>query len=598
MEEDDPLLTMARITGRARASTDRSPNPEVLAALAERRSWDVLVVPLKSGDRDRGYLEVRDRLSRWGRFRDEDLQLLETLSGHVATALDNLRLMESLRHEAYHDAITGLRNRLGLHVEGQAAITQGWGGAILLVELDVLSQVNNALGHDRGERLLRMAGERLVALVGESRPVARIEADRFAVLVSAMSEAELTALGNEILATVGRAYSLDGIEVDPQAVVGIAFVPGGTVDVGGDNSLDPSTLLQRAEMAMLAAKSKSEQLQIYRPSMGEVYRRRFQLVTQFRQAVEQGRIIVHYQPKVDLAQRELVGVEALVRWMHPEFGLVSPAEFVEAIEATGSIDILLGHVLDIVLQQLREWTAQGIYITAAVNLSVRNLLAENFPAKVADALAQHGVPAELLTFEITESSVMTDPEHSLPVLRRAARDGCAPVGGRLRHRLLLAGLPPPAADRRDQDRPVVRPGHGHRPLRPGDRPGHRRPGALARPLGGRRGGRGGGRKGRAAGDEVRSGAGLPDRPADAAGSLRGLAAGQDGQHLRPGLHHARAADDELTAQSPGGRDRSFSCIRRAGVELPRLSAGGFGRIRSCTAGGGCPFSSVGRASPW
>jgi len=274
MRDDDPLLTMARITGLARASTDRNLKPDVLAAMAERRAWDVLVVPLRSGDRDRGYLEVRDRLSRWGRFRDEDLQLLETLSGHVATALDNLRLMESLRHEAYHDAITGLRNRLGLHIEGQAAITQGWGGAILLVELDVLSQVNNALGHDRGERLLRMAGERLVALVGESRPVARIEADRFAVLVNAMPEAELAALGNEILATVGRAYSLDGIEVDPQAVVGIAFVPGGAVDVG-DNSLNPSALLQRAEMAMLAAKSKSEQLQIYRPSMGEVYRRRF-----------------------------------------------------------------------------------------------------------------------------------------------------------------------------------------------------------------------------------------------------------------------------------------------------------------------------------
>jgi len=417
MREDDPLLTVARTTGRSRASTDRSPNSEVLAALAERNAWDVLVVPLKSGDRDRGYLEVRDRLSRWGRFRDEDLQLLETLSGHVATALDNLRLLETLRHEAYHDAITGLRNRLGLHVEGQAAITQGWGGAIVLVDLDVLSQVNNALGHDRGERLLRMAGERLVALVGESRPVARIEADRFAVLVNAMPEAELIALGNEILAAVGRAYSLDGIEVDPQAVVGIAFVPGGTVEVGGDTGLDPSTLLQRAEMAMLAAKAKSEQLQIYRPSMGEVYRRRFQLVTQFRQAVEQGRIIVHYQPKVDLAERELVGVEALVRWMHPEFGLVSPAEFVEAIEATGSIDILLGHVLDIVLMQLRDWTAQGIRITAAVNLSVRNLLGENFSSMVAAALERHQVPAELLTFEITESSVMADPEHSLPILR-------------------------------------------------------------------------------------------------------------------------------------------------------------------------------------
>ena len=417
MSEDDPLLRMARNTGRARASTDRNPNPDVQAALAGRiGSWDVLVVPLRSGNRDRGYLEVRDRLSRWGRFRDEDLQLLETLSGHVATALDNLRLLDSLRHEAYHDAITTLLNRAGLQDAGKHSIADGLGGAIVLVELDVLSQVNNALGHDRGERLLQMAGERLVELVG-NLPVARIEADRFAVLVKALPEAELTALGTRILTAVGRAYSLDGIEVDPQAVVGIAFVPGGPVEVGGENTgLDPSTLLQRAEMAMLAAKGKSEQLQIYRPTMGDVYRRRFQLVTQFRQAVEQGRIIVHYQPKVDLQQRELVGVEALVRWMHPEFGLVSPAEFVEAIEATGSIDILLGHVLDIVLQQLRDWMAQGIHITAAVNLSVRNLLAENFPPMVAASLERHGVPANLLTFEITESSVMTDPEHSLPVL--------------------------------------------------------------------------------------------------------------------------------------------------------------------------------------
>ncbi|MGS0688776.1 putative bifunctional diguanylate cyclase/phosphodiesterase [Nakamurella sp. GG22] len=424
VSEDDPLLATARTTGRARASTDRSPSPAVLNALLERKAWDVLVVPLRSGDRDRGYLEVRDRLSRWGRFRDQDLQLLETLSGHVATALDNLRLLETLRHEAYHDAITGLRNRQGLNVEGQAAISQGWGSAIVLVELDVLSQVNNALGHDRGERLLKMAGERLLALVGDSRPVARIEADRFAVLVNAMPEAELMALGHQILAAVGRGYSLDGIEVDPQPSVGIAFVDAapvlGTVegaDPALDGAIDPSTLLQRAEMAMLAAKAKQESLQMYRPSMGEVYRRRFQLVTQFRQAVEQGRIIVHYQPKIDLQKRQLVGVEALVRWMHPEFGLVSPVEFVEAIEATGSIDILLGHVLDLVLRQLRDWSSQGIRITAAVNLSVRNLLGDDFSQMVADALVRHEVPAELLTFEITESSVMADPEHSLPILQ-------------------------------------------------------------------------------------------------------------------------------------------------------------------------------------
>ncbi|ACV77416.1 putative bifunctional diguanylate cyclase/phosphodiesterase [Nakamurella multipartita] len=417
LPDTDPLLVQARSEGRVRVSTDRTMDTPVLAALAERQAWDVLVVPLRSGDRDRGYLELHDRLSRWDRFRDEDLRVLETLGGHVATALDNLRLMDSLRHEAYHDAITGLRNRVGLTVAGQEAMSGGGGGAILLVELNVLSQVNNALGHDRGELLLRMAGERLVALVGPTRPVARIEADRFAVLCEPLPETELTALGGQMLSAVGGGYSIDGIEIDPQGAVGIAVVPAGAAGHGSDSGLEPSVLLQRAEMAMLAAKVRQESVQIYRPSMGEVYRRRFQLVTQFRQAVEQGRIIVHYQPKVDLAHRELVGVEALVRWMHPEFGLVSPAEFVEAIEATGSIDILLEHVLDSVLAQLWQWRSAGLHITASVNLSVHNLLAENFPATVAAALRRHQVPAQLLTFEITESNVMTDPEHSLPVLR-------------------------------------------------------------------------------------------------------------------------------------------------------------------------------------
>ena len=420
VRDTDPLLVEARSKGRVRVSTDRTMDTAVLAALADRQAWDVLVVPLRSGDRDRGYLELHDRLSRWDRFRDEDLRVLETLGGHVATALDNLRLLESLRHEAYHDAITGLHNRVGLTVVGQEMMTAGRGGAILLIELDVLSQVNNALGHDRGELLLQMAGERLVTLVGPDRPVARIEADRFAVLAEPLPEPELTALGVRILGAVGAGYSIDGVEVDPQGAVGIAFVPDGAAGfagLGADGGLESSTLLQRAEMAMLAAKTKQEPVQIYRPSMGEVYRRRFQLVTQFRQAVEQGRIIVHYQPKVDLAHRELVGVEALVRWMHPEFGLVSPAEFVEAIEATGSIDILLEHVLDSVLAQLWQWRSAGVHIAASVNLSVHNLLAEDFPATVAAALRRHQVPSQLLTFEITESNVMTDPEHSLPVLR-------------------------------------------------------------------------------------------------------------------------------------------------------------------------------------
>jgi EAL domain-containing protein (putative c-di-GMP-specific phosphodiesterase class I) len=168
---------------------------------------------------------------------------------------------------------------------------------------------------------------------------------------------------------------------------------------------------------------KGEQRSIYQAALGEVYRRRFQLVTQFRRAVETGRIILHYQPKLNLAERELAGAEALVRWVHPEYGLVSPTEFVEAIEATGSIDILFSHVLNTALTQAADWLSRGMRIGVAVNLSARNLLAEDFTESVAAALQRHGVPPYLLTLEITESSVMAQPEYSLPVLRNLHAQG-------------------------------------------------------------------------------------------------------------------------------------------------------------------------------
>lgn len=420
-EADDPLLMLAASDGRAHASTDSTTDPALLAALRSRDAWDVLIVPLRSGDRARGYVEVRDRLSRWGRFRENDLTVLETLSSHVATALDNLRLLETLRHEAYHDAITGLLNWRGLTVEIEASMADSSIGAVMLVQLDILPEVNNAIGHDRGEQLLSAAGRRLVTAVGHDRLVAHIESDRFAVLLPNTPTVPVQDAAAELLKIVGRPYSLDGIEVDPRAHAGIAHVGvapfgHGQIDTAADGE-EVSTLLQRAEMALMAAQSSDEPIRTYGASMGQVFRRRFQLVTQFRKAVEEGLITVHYQPKLDLQHRDLVGVEALVRWTHPEFGPVTPTEFVEAIETTGSIDTLLRHVLEIVLTQLSVWCSRNMKISAAVNLSVRNLSGPNFPDTIREALRKHNVPPELLTFEITESSVMADPERSLPILR-------------------------------------------------------------------------------------------------------------------------------------------------------------------------------------
>jgi EAL domain-containing protein (putative c-di-GMP-specific phosphodiesterase class I) len=152
--------------------------------------------------------------------------------------------------------------------------------------------------------------------------------------------------------------------------------------------------------------------------MGQIFLRRFQLVSQFRQALETAQVKVHYQPKVALPSRQLLGVEVLVRWRHPEFGALDPDEFVPAIEAAGLVDALTDFVLDQALVRVRKWLDRGLRISAAVNISVRSLADANFPDRVAERLERHRVPAELLTLELTESGVMADPQRALPVLRR------------------------------------------------------------------------------------------------------------------------------------------------------------------------------------
>ena len=408
---DDRLLQLSDEAGGVQLTAEQAADRGLAGALARRRADDVLVVPLRSGNRARGHVEVRDRINRWSQFSGSDLRILGTLAQHIATALDNQRLVETLRHEAHHDSITGLLNWRGLLYTTERELAAGGLEGVLLVALGILPEVNNAIGHERGEHLLIAAGERLAGELPGTPLVAHLDSDRFGVLVRAGDHPEQVAL--QLLEVVSRTFPLDGFEVEPHARVGVASL----VDDRTEPEPDAGLLWQRADMALTAAANAEVSLRSYGPALGEVFRRRFHLVTQFRRAVEHGLITVAYQPKLSLADRKLSGVEALVRWSHPEFGSVSPAEFVEAIEATGSIDILFDHVLDIVLAQLAEWNRRRIRIGVAVNLSVRNLAAPDFVRRVAQALARFEVAPELITFEITESSVMSDPERSLPILR-------------------------------------------------------------------------------------------------------------------------------------------------------------------------------------
>jgi len=394
-----------------RRLTASDPRGSVRSALLARGAVEVLTAPLWGADQLLGLVEVHDRQSKLRGFGAADQRLAETLGSHLTTAMDNRRLLAQLRHDAYHDTLTDLRNRLGFREVAGDALRGGLPCAVVVVDLDLLSSVNDALGHVWGDRITVAAGDRLRAALPDGAITARLEGDTFAALLVDVDPDAAVEGAEQIRAALCLPYPVGELEVESAARVGIAVT-------GVEPTREVDTLLQRADVALQAARSTGAALRTYAPSMGQVFLRRFQLVTQFRHALDTGQVDVHFQPKVVLATRQVIGVEALVRWKHPEFGMLDPEEFVAIVEATGLIDALTGFVLERSLEQCRVWRDRGLGLSVAVNLSVRNLANVDFPERVAEALARHGVPSSLLVFELTESAVMSDPERALPVLRR------------------------------------------------------------------------------------------------------------------------------------------------------------------------------------
>jgi len=384
--------------------------PEVRRELEVRGAREALVAPLRGAHRLLGILEVHDLQSRLRGFSAADVRLVGTLASHLATAMDNRRLLARLRHDAYHDLLTGLRNRLGFREAAAEQLAYHQRAAVVVVDLDMLSSVNDALGHAWGDRTVLAAGERLRDALGPDMLAARLEGDTFAALLLDVDVDEATAMAERLRDALSEPYPVDKLAVECAAVAGVALT---TIEP----TIEVDVLLQRADVALHAARTGEAKVRTYLPSMGQIFLRRFQLVTQFRGALDDGQIELHYQPKVALASKQVIGVEALVRWNHPELGRLDPEEFVSIVETTGLVDALTGFVLDRALHRCRRWLDEGLRLGVAVNLSVRNLDDSDFPLRVGEALELHQVPAQLLTFELTESAVMQDPERALPVLR-------------------------------------------------------------------------------------------------------------------------------------------------------------------------------------
>ena len=398
-------------TGQVMRLLDSDPDPAVAAALTARGASEVLVASLHGSDQLLGVIEVHDRHSRLRGFGASDVQLVETLASHLTTALDNCRLLAQLRHDAYHDSLTNLRNRLGFREMASEILRRNTRPcAVVVIELGLLSVVNDALGQVWGDRVVLGAGQRLCRTLTDQALTARLEGDMFAVLLAGVGAQEAQQVAERVQAALSKPHPVDKLAVECTAVVGVALT-------GVEPTRDADVLLQRAELALRCARRTDRTVRSYLPSMGQLLGRRFQLVTQFRQALDTGQVDVHFQPQLALPTRQVIGVEALVRWQHPEFGMLDPAEFVTLVETTGLIDPLTDYVLDRSLAQCRSWLDRGLSLSVSVNLSVRNLADAEFPRRVTDALARHRVPAALLGLELTESAVMTNPQRALPVLR-------------------------------------------------------------------------------------------------------------------------------------------------------------------------------------
>jgi diguanylate cyclase (GGDEF)-like protein len=327
---------------------------------------------------------------------------------------DNDRLARS-------DALTGLPNRTKfIEVLADAVCDADGDGehgvAVLMLDLDHFKDVNNTLGNANGDRVLCEVAERLVGVLPGESLVARLGADEYAVFCPrAKGVPGALETADTIQASLEAPIVIDGVALNVEASVGIAVMD--------DRARDPDTLLQHADAALASARARWSRVEVYSPESDRFDAERLILLGQVRGAIERREFKLVYQPTLDLASRRIVGVEALVRWQHPERGLLAPGEFVPLIEQTALVGPLSEYVIDEALRQAVAWRRLGVNVAMSVNLSVRNLLDPQLPGRVGELLRSHGIAAARLTVEVTESATMTDPARAVRVLEALRAHG-------------------------------------------------------------------------------------------------------------------------------------------------------------------------------
>jgi diguanylate cyclase (GGDEF)-like protein len=287
--------------------------------------------------------------------------------------------------------------------------------ALLLLDLDSFKEVNDTFGHAAGDRLLQQVAARLQDALPPSDTVARLGGDEFAVLRPGEDVAGATLAMQKLLAALEAPVVVEGQALPSQASIGLALFP--------EHGDDAQTLLRHADVAMYSAKQVHRPYAIYTPARDPYSPSRLDLIAALRQAIALGALRLHYQPKLAVASGAVCGAEALVRWQHPQYGLILPDQFICLAEQTGLIAPLTRWVLEASLRQCRCWQRRGLPLVIAVNLSMWDVHDPEFPDSIARLLRATNVPPDALRVELTESTIMADADHTLDVLTHLAALG-------------------------------------------------------------------------------------------------------------------------------------------------------------------------------
>jgi diguanylate cyclase len=334
----------------------------------------------------------------------------------VAAFRENLQLADT-RRQALSDELTGLPNRRAAYAELDARCAADGPVAVLMIDLDRFKELNDTLGHLAGDEVLVAVGWRLQAEIGDAGRLSRLGGDEFAVVLApGGGEREAIGLARRLLDALDEPLYLEGMALPLRASIGVASA---TADALGGRE----ALLRHADVAMYHAKANGSGVEVYAPERDGHSRERLELTGEMQEAITSGQLILHFQPKASLRTGQIAGVEALVRWQHPVRGLVYPDEFIDLAERAGLGRLLTLEVIAQALQAERAWRSEDLHVHVAVNTSAATLLDLRFPDDVAALLERWDAPPGALSLELTEETIMTDPERAQDVLARLSELG-------------------------------------------------------------------------------------------------------------------------------------------------------------------------------